>query len=288
MNRRALILNELGLNPQWIRHAVLQTLSTQVTAAPAELSPIEVVAPAHLTAAPQPTPTEPVTIQRERKSTKAAAAHRLLQQNREAADPNNKTLSSEEIRHIDARSERIAELSWEELRVEIAGCTACPRSQQRQQAVFATGAIEAKLLIVSDAPSKVEEQHNLAIFGPSQRMLNQMLVSLGEEQLQNSLITNAVKCHGSRNPNTEEIKACAPLLQRQIALLKPTAILAIGQSAAESVLNTSAPIRELRQLNQQCQNIPTIVTYHPSYLQRNVHDKAKTWQDLLRLKKIFQ
>ncbi|QZA80335.1 uracil-DNA glycosylase [Deefgea piscis] len=286
MNRRALILNELGLNPQWIRHEVLHTLTSSQIEQEAS-SPVLNAAPSIEPESAAQTLTE-TPISRGSKSNKAAAAHRLLQQNREAANPNHQALSSEEISQLDARSDRISQLNWEQLRVEVASCTACPRSSQRQQAVFATGAIEAQLLIVSDAPNKAEEQHNLALFGPAQRMVNQMLMSLGETQLQNTFITNAVKCYGSRNPNSQEIKACAPILQRQIALLKPTAILAIGQFAAEAVLNTPAPIRELRQIKQQCQNIPTIVTYHPSYLQRNVHDKAKTWQDLLRLKQIFQ
>lgn len=303
MNRRALILDELGLNPQWVRHEVLaameaqsqathsQTLETQTSA---DKPPIVAVAVATPVNDPHFSPIANVAHQRieaqiqqsEHKSntgtsSKAAAAHLLLQQNRPTSST-EKVLSAEDVSRSDERSERIKQLSWEELRVEIASCKACPRSEQREQAVFGTGQNQAQLVIVNDAPSKAEEHANLAIVGPAQRMLGQMLISLGSQPA--TFTTNAVKCCASRNPTSQEIAACAPLLQRQIALIQPKAILAVGQFAAESTLNSHAPIRELRSKVQQCQSIPAIVSYHPSYLQRNVHDKAKAWQDLLLLK----
>ncbi len=289
MNRRALILEELGLSPQWVRHEVLAAIAAE------EASPAIVIGNNNTTSTvsndPHFSPIANAVHQRieeqiqhsEQKSTssKAAAAHQLLKKNKTNSGT-EKVQSSEEFSSQDARGERIEQMSWEELRVEIASCTACSRSQQREQAVFGTGQQDAKLLIVSDAPTKAEEQANLAIVGPAQRMLSQMLISLGEQP--STFITNAVKCSSSRNPTSQELSACRPLLQRQIALAQPKAIFAAGQFAAEATLNTTAPIRELRSAAQECQAIPAIVSYHPSYLQRNLHDKAKTWQDLLRLK----
>lgn len=291
MNRRALILDELGLNPQWVRHEVLAAMAAESAAIDSQpVEPIKIAAETPVND-PHFSPIANVAHQRieakiqqsEQKapSNKAAAAHLLLQQNRPTSST-EKVLSAEDVSRSDERTQRINTLSWEELRVEIASCTACPRSEQREQAVFGTGQSDAQLVIVSDAPSKAEEQANLAIIGPSQRMLGQMLMSLDSQS--STFTTNAVKCCSSRNPTSQEIKACAPLLQRQIALVQPKAIFAIGQFAAESTLNSNAPIRELRGKAQQCQSIPTIVSYHPSYLQRNVHDKAKAWQDLLLLK----
>ncbi|QZA79381.1 uracil-DNA glycosylase [Deefgea tanakiae] len=290
MNRRAVILQELGLNPQWIRHEVLAAIEAEEANT--------AVVPHHI----KPEATTPVNdphfspianavhhrieeqiaeSEQKNSSSKAAAAHLLLQKNKTTSG-SEKRLSTDDIFRNDARSECISQMSWEELRVEIASCTACPRHQQREQAVFGTGQSDAQLFIVSDAPSKAEEQANLAIVGPAQRMLSQMLISLGQQPA--SFMSNAVKCCGPRNPTSKELAACAPLLQRQIALVKPKAIFAIGQFAAEVTLNTPAPIRELRGKAQQCQDIPTFVSYHPSYLQRNLHDKAKAWQDLLQLK----
>lgn len=297
MNRRALILDELGLNPQWIRHEVLAAMQAESEAIESAILATQTVAVKPIATPINDPHFSPIanaahqridaTIQQSEQksnagaSSKAAAAHLLLQQNRPTAST-EKILSAEDLIRNDERSERIQCMSWEELRVEIASCTACPRSEQREQAVFGTGQSDAQLLIVNDAPSKAEEHANLAIVGPAQRMLSQMLISLGS--LPSTFTTNAVKCYGSRNPTSQEIQACTPLLQRQITLVQPKAIFAIGQFAADSTLSKNAPIRELRGKVQQCQSIPTIVSYHPSYLQRNVHDKAKTWQDLLRLK----
>ncbi|MBM5571059.1 MULTISPECIES: uracil-DNA glycosylase [Deefgea] len=287
MNRRALILQELGLNPQWVRHEVLAAIELEETNSAASIEhsitqPVESHAsPLSAIANAAHHRIEEQIHRSEQKSTssKAAAAHQLLNKTSAGVE---KTLTSEEIKLSDVRSQRILQMNWEELRVEIASCTACPRHQQREQALFGTGQQDAQLVIVSDAPSKAEEQANLAIVGPAQRMLNQMLISLGAQTA--IFISNAVKCSGSRNPTTQELNACRPFLQRQIALIQPKAILAAGQFAAEATLNTTAPIRELRSAVQTHQSIPTVVSYHPSYLQRNLHDKAKTWQDLLRLK----
>lgn len=288
MNRRALILQELGLTPQWVRHEVLTAMeseeSSNTVPAQAVIAPHQQVSnDAHFSPIANSAHhrIEEQIHRSEQKSatSKAAAAHKLLRKTLPGAE---KTNVAEENSELDARNERIAQMSWDELRVEIASCTACARSQQREQAVFGTGQADAQLFIVSDAPSKTEEEANLAMVGPAQRMLKQMLASLGEQP--SIFISNAVKCSGARNPTSQEISACRPLLQRQIALVKPNAVLAAGQFAAEATLNTTASIRELRNQVQATQEIPTVVTYHPSYLQRNVHDKAKTWQDLLRLK----
>ncbi|MGL4994873.1 MAG: uracil-DNA glycosylase, partial [Deefgea sp.] len=269
MSRRALILEELGLSPQWVRHEVLAAIAAEAASA------VLVVENSRNTVTPVSNDPHfsPIAnaahhrieeqIQHSEQkitSSKAAAAHQLLKQNKTNSGP-EKVLSSEEINSNDVRSERIQQMSWEELRVEIASCTACPRSQQREQAVFGTGQQDAQLFIVSDAPTKAEEHANLAIVGPAQRMLSQMLISLGEPSA--TFISNAVKCSSSRNPTSQELNACRPFLQRQISLVQPKAILAIGQFAAEATLNTTAPIRELRNTVQECQSIPAIVSYHP-------------------------
>jgi len=187
----------------------------------------------------------------------------------------------------------IASLGWDELRAAIADCQACALGQSRQQTVFGTGHRHAHWMIVGEAPGEQEDRQGEPFVGDSGRLLDNMLRALGltrdeappERQV---FIANTLKCRPPRNRNPEpsETAQCAPYLQRQIALVAPRIVLAMGRFAAQALLDSSEPVGKLRgrihRLNgiKGLPNVPVVVTYHPAYLLRAPADKARAWEDL--------
>jgi DNA polymerase len=186
-----------------------------------------------------------------------------------------------------ARAQAIAMMDWPALRQAVASCTACSLCQTRRQTVFGVGHAQARWMIVGEAPGEQEDLHGEPFVGPAGRLLDNMLEALGltrseaiaERQV---YIANTLKCRPPRNRNPEphELAQCEPFLQRQIELVRPRMILAMGRFAVQSLLRSSEPIGKLRGRVHRYQGVPLVVTYHPAYLLRNLADKARAWDDL--------
>lgn len=175
---------------------------------------------------------------------------------------------------------------WIVLKQAVPACTACALHQGRTQTVFGVGDENAEWMLVGEAPGAEEDRLGEPFVGPAGKLLDNMLaaIGLGRERV---YIANVLKCRppGNRNPEPDEVAKCSPYLQRQIALVRPKLILAMGRFAAQTLLGTDATIASLRGRVHQYQGVPLVVTYHPAYLLRNLPDKAKAWEDLLFARK---
>ncbi len=171
---------------------------------------------------------------------------------------------------------------WEELKARVAGCTACGLHAKRNKTVFGVGDEQADWLFVGEGPGADEDAQGEPFVGQAGKLLDNMLAAIDLRRGANVYIANIVKCRppGNRNPEPEEAQACSPHLQRQIELLRPKLIIALGKVAAVNLLGREASIAALRGQVHEHRGIPLIVTYHPAYLLRTLNDKAKAWQDL--------
>ncbi len=171
--------------------------------------------------------------------------------------------------------------NWEALETEVAQCTKCGLCKTRSQTVFGSGNKNADWMIVGEAPGQSEDQQGLPFVGKAGQLLTEMLraIDLDREQV---FITNVVKCRApaNRDPKPIEIETCKPYLLRQLALIKPKIILALGRVAAQALLNTDEPIGKLRGKIHALNDTPVVVVYHPAYLLRSLLDKRKAWADL--------
>ena len=189
------------------------------------------------------------------------------------------------------RAARIAALDWAGLEAEAASCTACSLCKQRKQAVLGVGAKNAPWLLIGEGPGADEDQQGEPFVGPAGKLLDAMLTAIELKRGREVYIANVVKCRppGNRTPTAEEAQACAPLLDRQIELIQPKLMLALGKIAAVRLTQSEASVASLRgQLHGytlQSRLIPVVATYHPAYLLRNPPDKVKAWEDLLLAKK---
>jgi len=185
------------------------------------------------------------------------------------------------------KSNSIALMDWTQLKAKVAGCTDCKLCSGRTQTVFGVGDEKAQWMLVGEAPGSEEDRLGEPFVGQAGRLLDNMLAALSMERGRNVYIANVLKCRppGNRNPEPDEVAACSPHLLRQIELIRPKLILAMGRFAAQTLLGTDATIARLRGKVHQYAGVPLIVTYHPAYLLRNLPDKAKSWADLVFAKK---
>jgi len=179
------------------------------------------------------------------------------------------------------------ERGWVELKAEVSGCMQCGLHQGRTQTVFGVGDEQADWMLVGEAPGAEEDRVGDPFVGQAGKLLDNMLAAIGLSRSKNVYIANVLKCRppGNRNPEPDEVAKCSPFLVQQIALVKPKLILAMGRFAAQTLLATDASIASLRGKVFQYAGVPTIVTYHPAYLLRNLPDKAKAWEDLVFARK---
>lgn len=175
-----------------------------------------------------------------------------------------------------------SELDWDSLIARIRNCTACRLCEQRKQAVPGVGDRQADWLFVGEGPGAEEDVQGEPFVGQAGRLLDNMLTALGLARGKGVYIANAVKCRPphNRTPEADEIAACHPFLARQIELIAPRLIVALGRPAAQALLDTEVKIGAARGRVFRYANTPVIVTYHPAYLLRNPQDKAKAWEDL--------
>ena len=196
----------------------------------------------------------------------------------------------------------VAHLSWSALQETVAHCEACNLCQQRRNTVFGTGAPEptpgeapqVDWMIVGEAPGEHEDAQGEPFVGQAGRLLDNMLKAVGLERHADSApggrvyIANVLKCRppGNRNPQPDEVARCEPYLRRQVALLRPRIIVAMGRFAVQSLLRDSVadidsqPLGRLRGQVYAYEGVPVVVTYHPAYLLRNLIEKRKAWADL--------
>jgi DNA polymerase len=173
---------------------------------------------------------------------------------------------------------------WEALRSEVLQCTKCSLHGSRTQGVFGVGSREARWLVIGEAPGAEEDRQGEPFVGRAGQLLDAMLRSIGLSRATNVYIANVLKSRppGNRDPKPDEVAACLPYLMRQIALLKPRLMLAVGRIAAQNLLATDVSLARLRGKVHHFGelNTPLIVTYHPAYLLRTPGDKRKAWEDL--------
>jgi uracil-DNA glycosylase len=173
--------------------------------------------------------------------------------------------------------------AWQALRAEVSVCTRCELSRGRTQTVFGVGNTQAELLVIGEAPGAEEDRQGEPFVGRAGQLLNSMLRAMGNPR-ESVYIANVLKCRppGNRDPKPDEVASCHPYLQRQLELLQPRLILAVGRIAAQNLLATETAIGRLRgQVHRfGARATPLIVTYHPAYLLRSPGEKRKAWVDL--------
>lgn len=180
------------------------------------------------------------------------------------------------------RASEILRMDWTQLRASTAACTACVLHQKRKQAVLGVGDVNAEWLFVGEGPGADEDEKGEPFVGQAGKLLDNMLAAIGLKRGENVYIANVVKCRppGNRTPTPPEAQACEPYLLRQIALIQPRLIVALGKVAAQNLLGNEATVASLRGRVHDLRGTPLIVTYHPAYLLRNLTDKARAWEDL--------
>lgn len=222
----------------------------------------------------------PATVRPERAAPTAASAsteglvHRL-------------PASTSSARTVVVARPEIAALDWDGLREAVAACRACALCESRQQTVFGVGHPRAHWMIVGEAPGEQEDRLGEPFVGPAGQLLDNMLQAIGLTRAEAAperqvFIANTLKCRPpkNRNPEPAETATCAPFLERQIALVQPRIILAMGRFAAQALLASSEPLGKLRGRAHAWRGVPVVVTYHPAYLLRTPADKARAWEDL--------
>ena len=188
-----------------------------------------------------------------------------------------------------APASAVATMGWAELREAARACRACGLCAQRKQAVFGVGAEAAPWLFVGEGPGADEDELGDPFVGQAGKLLDSMLAAIGLARGREVYIANVVKCRppGNRTPTPEEAQACAPFLDRQIELLGPRLIVALGKTAATRLLGTEASLASLRGRTHRYRGTPVVVTYHPAYLLRTLPEKAKAWEDLVFARRLF-
>ncbi len=181
------------------------------------------------------------------------------------------------------QGKEIAGLDWDGLEKKAISCTSCELHRTRTNVVFGVGDKNADLMVIGEAPGADEDRQGEPFVGRAGQLLNAMLLAIGLKREQ-VFIANILKCRppGNRDPHPEEALRCAPYLKRQIVLVRPRVIMAVGRVAAQNLLKTEEAVGRLRGREFSIDSIPTIVTYHPAYLLRKPQEKVRAWQDLQR------
>jgi uracil-DNA glycosylase len=180
-------------------------------------------------------------------------------------------------------SEAVGKDDWQALRQQVRECRACELRSGCSQTVFGVGNLQADLLVIGEAPGADEDRQGEPFVGRAGQLLNAMLLAMGFQR-ESVFIANIVKCRppDNRDPKPQEALQCEPYLLRQIELLRPRMILAVGRIAAQNLLKTEITVGKLRGRIHAYgeRHIPLVVTYHPAYLLRSPEQKGKAWQDL--------
>lgn len=271
--RREQMLTEMGIKPRWqLRAAAAAMAEAPETAAPVQQipSPAPVMAadepPTWLDDAPPPFDDMPVG-----ESVPMERGEPALE-----AEPAGRPTPAV------AKVDPVSTMDWDALEAAVRDCRACRLCEARKQTVFGVGAREAEWMIVGEGPGAEEDERGEPFVGQAGRLLDAMLDSVGLSRQNTVYIANAVKCRppGNRTPQPDEMAACRPFLERQIALVAPRLLIAMGRPAAQTLLGGEPRISASRGKVFRYESVPVVVTYHPAYLLRNLPDKSKAWEDL--------
>jgi len=180
-------------------------------------------------------------------------------------------------------------MTLEKLSAAVEGCVRCPLGHSRTNIVFGVGNPKADLLFVGEAPGRDEDTQGIPFVGRAGQMLTRMIENVIEIPRSEVYICNILKCRppSNRNPEPGEIACCEPYLHKQLEIISPRLIVALGKFAAQWLLATQTPIGKLRGKFGRYRHIPTLATYHPAYLLRNPSQKRTVMEDLLRIKAIL-
>lgn len=177
----------------------------------------------------------------------------------------------------------VATLSWSALQSAVAQCTNCALSQSRSKTILGSGAKNTPLMIIGDAPTAEDEQRGEPFSGEAGKLLNAMLKAMGYNR-NDVYVSNVIKCRTANGQelSVDEAAACEDYLIRQVNLIQPKMILALGSVTAQRLLKNKSTMARLRgQLHYLDNiNIPVIVSYHPAYLLVSPNEKRKAWEDL--------
>jgi DNA polymerase len=267
MSRRKLILEEMGVAPLWRLRAPAGADTPSASAA----SAIEAEAENATVEMPVTEPASRASGSEARPGGQAVA--------RKRAAPTQPPAEEGDARE---RRQRIMQMDWTALKGAVAQCVACPLHRTRTQTVFGVGDEHADWLFVGEGPGAEEDAKGEPFVGQAGRLLDNMLAAIDLKRGAGVYIANVVKCRppGNRNPEEREMTCCEPYLARQIELIQPKLIVALGRVSANHLLQTDASIASLRGRVHQYRGTPLIVTYHPAYLLRSLQEKAKAWVDL--------
>jgi len=183
-------------------------------------------------------------------------------------------------------------MDWEGLRAAVKDCQVCKLCSTRTQTVFGVGHASAQLMIVGEGPGADEDARGEPFVGRAGKLLDEMLKAIGRSRADTEsggsvFIANVVKCRppGNRDPEADEVEACRPYLDRQIELVRPKLIVALGRVAAQRLLGSNEPLSRLRGPIHSYgpTQTPLFITYHPAYLLRSPREKAKSWEDLKKV-----
>jgi uracil-DNA glycosylase len=286
-------LEELGLAPRWVSKGARLTTGSVPAAADevqavqetpvmqdvvAKAAPAAVVAREVVSAAPDSIPHQPV----EARTPSAPDEPPPLSED-DFAWFDTVSAPVEETRIAPAAPrDDIATLDWDALAERVAACTRCRLCEKRTNTVFGVGDREANWMLIGEAPGENEDRQGEPFVGQAGKLLDNMLRALTLARGENVYIANVLKCRppGNRNPEPDEVARCEPYLKRQVALVKPKIIVAMGRFAAQSLLKSEGSIASMRGRVHEYEGVPVIVTYHPAYLLRSLQDKSKAWADL--------
>ena len=290
---RSQIWEALGIGPQWIERASPDPL---LESAPSASRPPAAARPASAPAAPRAAQPQG----------RAAVAARPVRMARPAVSTARQTVS-QSVRPasrgaapaalVTAEAQKIFEgietASWEELAERLPHCEACGLAKSRIRTVFADGAPGCPVVMVGEAPGAEEDLQGKPFVGKSGQLLSAALASVGIERGKDAAIINVLKCRppGNRDPMPEEVTVCRHFLDRQLELLAPKLLVLMGRPAARTVLGVDQAISRLRGETHKIEiggrSVPVIVTYHPSYLLRQLQEKEKFWHDLVAVKRLL-
>lgn len=264
MDRREAVLRELNLYPLWVRREVAADDAVDTGAA---IGADKTFQPALILAPPVKQP-EPAALQPEASQESHGTGEAGV-----TADMNSREAASVST---------VFDVSWAELKQRVRDCSSCKLRAGCSQTVFGVGDPNADWLFIGEGPGAEEDAQGEPFVGQAGKLLDNMLMAIKLKRGKNVYIGNVVKCRppGNRAPEADEIAQCLPYLQRQIELIRPKLIVALGKVASNALLGKDATLASLRGKVHDYKGIPLIVTYHPAYLLRTPSEKAKTWQDL--------
>ena len=265
-DRNSLFLQEMGLGPRWsLRDAAASAAELDAAAADAAAADAAAADAAAVSVAPAGT----VAAQAEPGSTAPANIPAPPFQSSEADHPS---------------ALQIAAMSWPQLQASIAACRKCPRCEMRRHAVAGAGDTKANWLFVGAAPESDDSPQAQPLAGAGPSLFNNMLAAIGQGPNENAYLTTTVKCRATddRAPSADELAACRPYLERQIALLQPTVMVAFGAAAAAAMLgrDPATALSTMRGAAHRYGDLPLIVTHEPRHLLLHPTDKREAWVDL--------